>query len=146
MIRPATAADIAALARLHAACFAQGWTKTALRELLESPGIVALVAPSGFVLARAIADEAEILTLAVTPEARRQGLATSLVSQTAEAATMRGALTMFLEVAAANRAALALYRRLGFREAGRRKAYYGAGEDALILRADLPLRKSPDLD
>jgi [ribosomal protein S18]-alanine N-acetyltransferase len=146
VIRAATTADIAVLARLHAACFTKGWSEAALHELLESPGIVALVAPCGFVLARAAADEAEILTLAVEPQARRQGLATVLVMRAAEAAAMRGAKTMFLEVATANDAARALYRRLGLREAGRRKAYYGAGEDALILRADLPLRKSQDLD
>jgi ribosomal-protein-alanine N-acetyltransferase len=120
MIRAVTMPDIAALARLHAACFAQGWSEKALRELLESPGIIALVASSGFILARAAADEAEILTLAVSPEARRQGLATALVAQAAETAALRGARTMFLEVAVANQPALALYGRLGFREAGRR--------------------------
>ena len=97
-------------------------------------------------MARVAADEAEILSLGVELAARRAGLGAALVAQAARGAQASGARAMFLEVATGNNAARALYRRLGFREAGRRKAYYAASEDALILRADLPLRKSEDLD
>jgi ribosomal-protein-alanine N-acetyltransferase len=146
MIRTVTPEDAAAMARLHAACFAQAWDARAMRELLESPGILAFLAHWGFVMARVAADEAEILSVGVAPEARRAGRGAALVMQAADAARASGARTMFLEVATANDAARALYGSLGFREAGRRKHYYGVGEDALILRADLPLRKSENLD
>ena len=146
MIRAATRDDAPALARLHAACFAQAWDGNAMRGLMESPGILAFLAHWGFVMARVVADEAEILSIGVEPEARRAGRGAALLAQAAEAAQASGARTMFLEVATGNDAARALYGRFGFREAGRRKAYYAAGEDAMVLRADLPLRKSQDLD
>jgi [ribosomal protein S18]-alanine N-acetyltransferase len=146
MIRAATLADSAELARLHAACFVQGWDEKAMRGLMESPGILAFLSSCGLVMARVAADEAEILTVGVELAARRAGQGAALVVRAAEAARASGARTMFLEVATGNDAARALYHRLGFREAGRRKAYYAASEDALILRADLPLRKSHDLD
>ena len=146
MIRAATLADSAEMARLHALCFAQGWDESAMRGLMESPGILAFLSPCGFVMARVAADEAEILTLGVEPAARRGGLGAALVAQAAKAARTSGARAMFLEVAVGNDAARALYVRLGFREAGRRKAYYAAAEDALVLRADLPLRNSENLD
>jgi ribosomal-protein-alanine N-acetyltransferase len=134
------------MARLHDLCFAQAWDETAMRGLMESPGILAFLTPCGFVMARVAADEAEILTLAVEPASRGAGRGAALVAQAAEAAHASGARAMFLEVAVGNGAARTVYGRLGFREAGRRKAYYAAGEDALILRVDLPLRKSEDLD
>lgn len=83
------------------------------------------------------ADEAEILTLAVVPAARGQGLATKLMSCGIGIARKRGVQRLFLEVAMDNAAALALYQRLGFGEAGRRKSYYrrGAGKrvDAVVM-------------
>lgn len=139
-IRPATRDDVPAMARLHAACFVPSWSEKALRDLLESPGIIALVSPGGFILARVAADEAEILSIGVEPAARRGGLGGALAAHAAAQASAHGARTMFLEVSAINEAAQALYRSLGFGEAGRRKAYYGASEDALILRANLPFR------
>jgi tRNA threonylcarbamoyladenosine biosynthesis protein TsaB len=139
-IRPAARDDIPAMARLHAVCFASSWSEEALRDLMESPGIIALVSPVGFILARVAADEAEILSIAVAPAARRGGLGAALAAHAAAQASAHGARTMFLEVSTVNDAAQALYRSLGFGETGRRKAYYGASEDALVLRAELPFR------
>jgi len=132
-------ADLADLARLHAACFAKGWTETELRDLLETPGMLAFSVSNGFVLARLASDEAEILTLAVAPAARRQGLGSALLMAAAERARVLGGRILFLEVGDANLAARALYARLGFRAVGARKAYYAPHEDAHILRAELPL-------
>ncbi|HWA91531.1 MAG TPA: GNAT family N-acetyltransferase [Rhizomicrobium sp.] len=139
MIRLARAEDLPELARIHALCFVKAWDAKALGELLESAGIIALFATHGFVLARVAADEAEILTVAVEPAARRRGLARALLGEAALRAASRGAATMFLEVGAANRAGRALYGALGFSQAGSRKSYYEHGEDALILKRDLPL-------
>ena len=150
MIRPATLDDLPALAALHGASFADAWSADSLGRLLASPGAFALVAerdgrPAGFVLARNAAGEAEILTLAVSPAARRLGLGRALVGEAARGAAESGATVIFLEVAVANLAARSLYGAFGFEEAGRRKGYYmedpgSAPGDALVLRAELPLR------
>src|SRR5262249_51240454 len=129
VIRDACADDVDTLARIHAACFAKAWDAKTLGDMLKSPGILALSAPHGFVLARVAADEAEILTLAVAPEARRQGLARALVVEAVVRAHAKGAAQTFLEVSRVNTAARALYGSLGFAEVGTRKSYYEAGED-----------------
>ena len=128
--------NIAPLATLHAACFAQPWDAQTLSSLLKSPGTFAFVHQDGFVLGRAVADEAEILTLAVHPEARGRGLGRALLLAAINKARDLGATAMFLEVGADNPHALALYAGLGFAKVGARKAYYD-GRDALVLR--LPL-------
>lgn len=139
-IRVLTAADdLSALAGLHEACFTQPWTQDALRDLLKIAGTLALSAPDGFVMARLAGDEAEILTIAVAPSARRRGVGSALLHEAAQQTQELGARTMFLEVGESNAAAIALYKRRGFREVGRRRSYYGPSDDALILRADLPL-------
>jgi ribosomal-protein-alanine N-acetyltransferase len=136
----AEAAAAPALAELHAACFPppSGWGSDAIALMLGLPGAFGLWRPGeGFVLARAAGGEAEILTLAVVPGARRRGLGATLVSAAMVAAVTHGAEAMFLEVAEGNRPALRLYRRLGFAEVGRRRRYYPDGADALVLRRDL---------
>ncbi len=135
---PAAAAG--ALAPLHAESFDRPWTAADLRELAVLPGVTSLAALDaeeealGFVMLRRAADEAEILTLAVAPAARRRGVGRALV----EAAVAHAPAALFLEVAADNAAARALYAAAGFREAGRRRGYYprpgGEAQDALVLR------------
>ncbi|WP_372617159.1 GNAT family N-acetyltransferase [Falsiroseomonas sp.] len=136
----ATVADAPALAALHAATFPAGerWGPDAIRLMLEMPGAFGLLLPGrGFVLARVAADEAEILTLAVVPQARRQGEGGALLAAAMTQAVVRGATAMFLEVAEGNAAARALYGAAGFAEAGRRRRYYAGGADALVLRREL---------
>ena len=135
--------DIAALAALHATSFPDAWSADAIRELFAGPGVFAFSIPDGFILARAVGDEAEILTLAVTPKTRRQGLGRSLIQAAARHARGLGASSLFLEVAANNSAAQALYRGQGFVSVGRRKAYYGP-QDADVLKVMLPLPNSED--
>lgn len=137
-LRPAAEADSQTLAELHARSFAKGWTEDAIRQLLTSRGVFGFVTQNGFILARVAAGEAEILTIAVRPAARRAGLGRKLVLVAAEQASRDGATAMFLEVVTANTAAMGLYRSLRFAEVGRRKAYF-EGQDALVLKADLPL-------
>jgi len=133
-----TDVDLAPLARLHAACFEDGWSEQALRDLLKTAGTAAFHTPDGFVMTRVADDEAEILTIAVAPQVRRRGAGRALMLAAIRHAQSQGARTMFLEVAENNIAAATLYRSLGFREVGRRKGYYAPKEDALILRVDLP--------
>lgn len=137
----------AMLARVHAEAFEDApWTAQDIARLLETPSAYAIVAhendaAQGFVLAWAPAEEAEILTIAVRPAARRKGVGVGLVNAAIAAALIRGAGAMFLEVAEDNDAARALYEKLGFEEIGRRDAYYKRDDgqvDALVLRRSLP--------
>ena len=98
------------------------------------PGVFALLdAEGGMVLVRVAADEAEILTLAVAPGARRRGLGRRLMQAAAAQAREVGASRLFLEVSSRNAAARALYQSQGFTQAGRRRRYYADGSDALVL-------------
>ena len=94
-----------------------------------------------FILIRAVLDEAEILTLAVRPEARRKGYARGLVEAAAALARAAGVCQLYLEVAEDNAAALALYRATGFVEVGRRPGYYArvGGPDVAALLLALKL-------
>lgn len=126
----------APLAALHAVCFERPWDAETFKTMLASPGTFAFTHADGFVLGRAAADEAEILTMAVRPQARGKGLGRALLQAAIDKAREFGATTMFLEVGTDNPRALALYAGLGFAKVGARKAYYD-GRDALVLR--LPL-------
>ncbi len=131
--------DLGPLAHLHASCFREPWSESALRDLLKNPDTAAFAGPAGFIMLRVASDESEILTLAVAGEDRRKGRGSALVLHGAKWAYAKGAARMFLEVSSANRAAIALYGKFGFRTVGERRDYYGPSEDALTLRADLPL-------
>lgn len=153
-IRPMAAEELPALAALHAAAFpADPWDAKSLARLAALPGALCLVAgrpPAGFLLARAAADEAEVLTLAVSPAFRRRGLGGGLLAGLAGRLAALGCRRLFLEVAADNAAARALYGRAGFTEVGRRAGYYQPpgdettaadaapkGVDALVLALGL---------
>ncbi|HZW16456.1 MAG TPA: GNAT family N-acetyltransferase [Brevundimonas sp.] len=137
--------DAARLAAIHAEAFDRPgetpWSEAAFADLLTQSGVFAVEAADGFILMRTVADEAEILTLAVRPDARRGGQGARLVGEGVVAAAARGATRVFLEVAEDNVAARALYLRAGFVEAGRRRGYYaaadGARRDALLLALNL---------
>lgn len=135
--------DVEGLAALHLLSFAEAWSADWIGKLLAQPGTFAMRAEGGFVLARSAGDEAEVLTLAVAPAARRRGIAAALTLAAGEHAREQGARRLFLEVADANEPAKSLYARLGFREIARRKGYYRGGDgrdgDALVLAVELPL-------
>lgn len=147
---PATLAHTELLAGMHRICFADAWDSAAMAALLGMPGSGGLLAvdgdslapaaappgPAGLVLWRAVAGEAEILTIAVLPPWRRGGLGGRLLDAALSAAHAAGAEMMFLEVAADNSAGLALYEKRGFSRVGLRKAYYG-DKDAVVMRRDL---------
>jgi ribosomal-protein-alanine N-acetyltransferase len=147
-IAPATAEDAEALARVHALAFAAPWSAPDIAAMARGHGAFALAARrlgdvAGFILCRTIVDEAEVLTLATAPAHRRQGLARRLLEAAALAAGHRGAARLFLEVAADNAAAIALYQDAGFGRAGVRAGYYStpAGAvDALVMQRDLNSR------
>lgn len=133
-----------ALAALHARCFRSPppWSAADFGDLLADPLAFLLEeGDAGFLLGRAVAGEAELLTLAVAPEARRRGLARRLIARFLYQAQLRGADRAFLEVAADNAPALALYESAGFARAGVRRGYCqapdGSRTDALVLAREL---------
>jgi ribosomal-protein-alanine N-acetyltransferase len=140
-----TAAETPAMAAAHALAFDASWREDEFEDLLEGEGIYGFLAeddePLGVILCRVAIDEVEVLTLGVTPTARRNGVAQALMVAALGAARLRGAAQAFLEVAVDNDAAIALYERLGFHRAGKRLYYYDRGEagrmDALVMRLDL---------
>jgi ribosomal-protein-alanine N-acetyltransferase len=152
-LKPVRQADLTRLAQLHAACFADdAWSSSALATLLAMPGVDGRFSeqndgmPFAMVLDQCLGPDAEILTIAVAPSWRRQGVARRLLADLAIRATMHGARQLFLEVAADNVAALALYRQAGFQQLGIRRDYYrrasGIAVDAWRLCLSLPAKHS----
>jgi ribosomal-protein-alanine N-acetyltransferase len=136
-LEPAGVAHAAALASIHRQAFPpdETWGSDAIALQLALPGVFGWLDPhGGMILARVAGDEAEVLTLAVIPEIRRQGVGTRLLDAAMSLAGSRGARAVFLEVSTGNAAAIDLYARAGFIPVGRRRRYYADGTDALVLR------------
>jgi [ribosomal protein S18]-alanine N-acetyltransferase len=138
-----------ALASLHARTFRTPppWSAADFAVFLADPLAFLLVeGDAGFLLGRAVAGEAELLTLAVAPDARRRGLGRKLVARFQYQAQLRGAERAFLEVSVDNAPAIALYESAGFALAGRRRGYFadpeGRRTDALVLSR--PLARVPE--
>ncbi|MEA1677597.1 GNAT family N-acetyltransferase [Nitrospirillum sp. BR 11163] len=153
-IRPALAVEVEVLAAVHALCFADpevagpAWSAQAIADLMNLPGVAALIAqdehePLGMALIRTVVDEAEILTIGVTPAARERGLGAALTQACADTAAADGAAALYLEVAETNTPARRLYAATGFEPVGRRANYYHLGGQpvaALLLRRALDAR------
>jgi len=149
VVRLAGPSEAELLAHLHGRCFQDRWEAEFIHRLLAGPGGISVVGtatpaspPFGFGIARIAADEAEILSLAVVPEARRRKFGRALLAAVCEACKTRGAHQLYLEVAESNVAARALYVSAGFCEVGRRKDYYldptsSGRTDALLLARQL---------
>ena len=132
------------LAATHARAFDRGdrgWSSAEFATLLDCPGALVVGEDRAFALGRVIADEAELLTLATDPAARRQGLARAVLAAFEAQARARGATRAFLEVAADNAAARALYALAEWDIIARRSAYYARSPepavDALVLTKSL---------
>jgi [ribosomal protein S18]-alanine N-acetyltransferase len=138
--------DAAALAALHGAAFRRGWSEDEFERLLLDKAVIAHRAMigatlAGFIVSRLAAREAEILSVAVAPARRGGGLARRLLDLHLRRLAGLGTTAIFLEVDEDNAPARRLYARAGFREVGRRPAYYAHGpqapSNALVLRRDL---------
>jgi ribosomal-protein-alanine N-acetyltransferase len=122
--------------------FGEAWTRSQCAGILPMPGVRLVIArldsgqAAGFSLHRTIADEAELLLLAVAPECRRQGIGRMLLNEFMEHAANSGLGRVHLEVREGNPAVI-MYRSVGFSVAGRRRKYYrgrfGGEFDALTL-------------
>ena len=124
------------LERLHAACFPhKPWTASDFMDLKKS-GCDIIASQNGFIVYRVVADEAEIITIGVAPDARRGGVAAAMMEIAHRDAKKRGAKKIFLEVASDNTAARALYNAFGYAQIGIRPKYYD-GVDAILMARQL---------
>ncbi len=144
------AVDLDRASHLHHEAFEpmgeRGWTRPDIAGLLASPGVAGFLLTEGssdigMAICRVVADEAELLTVAVDPAHRRRGAARRLLAAVVDRVRADGAGTLFLEVGADNPGARALYDSLGFITAGRRAGYYPRpgrpAADAVIMRLNL---------
>ncbi len=150
-IVPLETDDLPQAAAIHRLRFASPWSDGELHCLLVQDTVFGFVArqsnaygrplTGGFVLSRVAAGEAEILTIGVDPRFARLGLGWRLMRAALREARDQAAEAVFLEVDETNVAAIGLYRKLGFVDVGKRRAYYqGAGGTrtaALVMRLDL---------
>jgi ribosomal-protein-alanine N-acetyltransferase len=134
------------MAALHAHGFPdRPWSAEEIEDLLRADTVQSFESPCerGWLLTRVLPPEAEILTLAVDPQARRQGVAADLLARWIATMAQQNVTDLHLEVAADNVAALALYERCRFVPSGRRPRYYtrpdGAPVDAMLMHRALPL-------
>ena len=141
-ISEARPADAVAISAVHGRSFRRGWDEDEIRRLLLDRNVVAqrmTLGPKliGFILSRAAADEAEILSVAIAPGWKGHGFSRQLLDLHLRRLAGIGVRSVYLEVGENNTPACRLYRRAGFREVGRRQGYYDDGAMALVLRRDL---------
>ncbi|WP_455482103.1 ribosomal protein S18-alanine N-acetyltransferase [Bartonella sp. B35(2025)] len=144
-IAPLQANDSALLHQIHHHCFIPSWEKQVFDNFLKDKVIFGYKAyfigkPDqilGFCLCRLIVDEAEIITIAVHPHCRRQGIGYLLIDSTLRHLYNKRAAKLFLEVEETNLSALSLYQRFEFQKISKRLAYYQSENsriDAIIMQ------------
>lgn len=144
-IIPMTQCHVPQVAALEKICFSDPWSENSVAGELSNPLSCWLVCVEngsvlGYVGAQTVLGETDMMNLAVSPEARRQGIAKRLILKLVEELKERDSHSLTLEVRSSNAPARALYEKLGFAQVGRRPNYYrNPKEDALILRKEWQL-------
>ena len=139
---PMNDTHVAPIAQLEKICFSDPWSERSVAYELTNPLSAWFVAVEdgsvlGYVGSQAVLDEADMMNIAVSPEARRRGIAQGLVEVLVAALKEKEVRCLTLEVRASNDPAITLYHKLGFAQVGRRPNYYrNPKEDALILRKE----------
>ena len=124
------------LANLHAKCFPnKPWSANDFADLKKS-GCEIIASQNGFIVWRAVADEAEIISVGVAPDARRVGIAAAMLGIMENELKKNGIKNIFLEVAENNQPARQLYKNNGYNEIGVRPKYYD-GVDAIMMKKEL---------
>jgi len=126
--------------------YGEAWTRSQCAGIMPMAGVSLRLAErgkgqiAGFALIRAIADEAELLLIAVDPAAQQAGIGAALLDDFLAIAATHGVRRLHLEVRDGN-TAIALYERAGFTLVGRRRDYYrgkdGHKRDALTLAREV---------
>ena len=155
-------ADLQSVSDIHSQSFTNGWGDGTLANMLKSAGMKGLVARlssqkdnllSGFIIYRVVSDEAEVITIATHSKHRKKGCARAMMDEMIRRALSERLHEIFLEVDETNLSAINLYQSLGFKNVGKREAYYKSGEQsdkkaepiqdtqstnaALVMRLDL---------
>ncbi len=141
-IRPMERSDLDAVMAIEQASFPVPWKREHFLQEIHSHlsfPFVALCegALVGYVCPMSLFEEAQIMDIAVAPEARGRGVASLLLEQAIALSRQRGAERLVLEVRASNLAAIGLYERFGFLRYAVRKGYYEGKEDALLMEKEL---------
>lgn len=124
------------LSNLHKKCFPNHpWSPDDFRDLKQS-GCEIIMSQNGFIVYRIVLDEAEIITIGVNPEMRRQGIASAMIGIIEKNIKNQGVKKIFLEVAANNIPGQKLYKNHGFNRVGLRPKYYD-GIDAILMSKDI---------
>jgi len=124
------------LANLHQKCFPnKPWSADDFRDLKQS-GCEIIMSENGFIVYRIAVDEAEIITIGVNPEMRRNGIASAMIGIIEKTLKNQGVKKIFLEVASTNTPAQKLYEICGFKTVGLRPKYYD-GVDAILMSKDI---------
>ena len=124
------------IVNLHAQCFPDHpWSASDFMELKKS-GCEIVASDNGFIVWRTAADEAEIITIGVAPNSRRNGVAGALILLMEQELQKAGVVNVFLEVSEVNVPAKKLYAKYGFKPTGKRPKYYN-GTDAIIMTKDI---------
>ena len=130
------------VAALEQECFSDPWSEESVASELDNPLSLWLVCLEGervlgYVGSQTVLDETDMMNVAVSPGFRRRGIAENLIETLILTLQPRGSRSLSLEVRASNAPAIALYRKLGFVQVGRRPNYYRhPKEDGLILRKE----------
>ena len=143
-IRQAKLYDVPAMARIERDSFEAPWSADEItRDVTAGGNVYVAVAladeeRAGYAEIRMIAGEGQIYNIAIAPEFRREGIGEALLRHLIDKADADGCKLVTLEVRSGNEAAMELYKKLGFREVGRRRGYYAkGGEDAVLMDLDL---------
>ena len=143
--RDATVMDLPVLVSLDREYFADtAWPIEQFREEIGGATRKFIIGEAGGqVIAYAgaflpsVGGEADLMTIAVNPTYRKQGIASHLIAELEKWARAKGGDAMMLEVDLANHAAIALYLKHGYQKLNIRKNYYGYGKDAQIMKKAL---------
>lgn len=142
--RQLRADDLAGVAEIEECVFSDPWSKRSFEEMLAQQTVHGFAVDGedgllvGYGVCSVVADEGEILNLAVEPRARGRGVGTALIAVMLDWLRARGSGRVFLEVRSSNEAAIGVYRKAGFVPLGTRRSYYRhPREDALTMTLDL---------
>lgn len=147
LLRPLAEEDLPAVLAIEEASFLSPWTRSSFLHELSGLHSQLTVAERhgeivGYLCCWHVADEVQILDIAVHPDFRQQGIGERLLRHAFVVGRRKGAQSANLEVRRSNLPAIALYKKLGFREAAIRQRYYANGEDALLMVCDFSSRKT----
>ena len=137
--RPSELRDVDMMSAIERVCFTVPWSRESIEQTVKSDAAYCVSVLCGddvvgYGFSVTVADESEILNLAVSPEHRRRGIGRLILDEMLKGAASSGAKTAYLEVRESNKAASALYESEGFTVVGRRKNYYKLPtEDAVIM-------------